>query len=174
MVAKSNIQTIINVSTKYTASQRKLIGEKIVEKILSRTAAGLDKNGIAFKPYNPEYAKEKGSSHVDLSLTHDMLTELDVVDTSIPGQILIGYPEGHVDAGKVEGNQTGVRGKSSKVVKPRPFIGVSQKEKDLAIAQAEQSFGDVTEDVKRSFVDSFMKNLLGKQGADLPDFEEED
>lgn len=163
MVAKKNIQTIINVSTKYDAQQREVIGRNIVERIRVRTKSGISKDGNAFPSYTPEYAAEKGSGQVNLTATDDMLTELDVVSTA-PGKIVVGYPNGHEDAGRVEGNQIGSYGQpKGNPSKARPFIGITQQEKDLIIAQAEQSFGS-DDEKKSNLLDSFVNNLIRGQG----------
>jgi hypothetical protein len=47
--------------------------EQAVETIIQRTQSGDDRNGRPFTPYSPEYAEEKGSSDVDLTLMGDML-----------------------------------------------------------------------------------------------------
>jgi len=163
MVAKKNIQTIIDISTKYNAQQREVIGQNIVERIRERTNRGVNKDGSRFPSYNPEYAKEKGSRRVNLSATDDMLTELDIVTTS-PGKITIGYPVDHEDAGRVEGNQIGSYGQpNANPSKARPFIGITQKEKDLIIAKSEQEFGDSDED-NSSLISSFINSIIRNQG----------
>lgn len=47
--------------------------EGAVETIIKRTQSGNDKNGDPFKEYSPDYAEQKGSSDVDLTLMGDML-----------------------------------------------------------------------------------------------------
>lgn len=47
--------------------------EEAIETIIKRTQSGKDRQGKGFVPYSPEYADEKGSSDVDLTLMGDML-----------------------------------------------------------------------------------------------------
>ena len=161
MVAKKNIQTEITVSRRYSSTQLEAIGELIVERIVARTKSGIDRNGIPFKPYSKEYNK---SGKPDLTLSGIMLDDLSVVSVS-PGKITVGYDVDDGDAGKVEGNSIGSYGKpQGNSSKARPFIGVTEKEKSVIIAKAEQSFS--TRDEKKvKFLDKFLENLLGRQGG---------
>lgn len=47
--------------------------EEAIETIIKRTQTGNDRQGKPFKEYSPEYAEQKGSSDVDLTLMGDML-----------------------------------------------------------------------------------------------------
>lgn len=56
------------------------------ETILRRTVAGQSSAGGPFRPYSPAYAKLKGSTHVNLSLSGRMLNGITIVevdDTSV-------------------------------------------------------------------------------------------
>ena len=48
-------------------------GDKAIEIIRIRTAKGKDRKGSRFQSYSSAYAKKKGSSHVDLDLSGQML-----------------------------------------------------------------------------------------------------
>ena len=163
---KKDVQEKIYLSKKYNSQQRELIGKGIVERIIKRTQSGIDKNGKAFPRYNKEYAKEKGSTHVDLTLTEDMLTELDIVSHKA-GEITVGYEMSNPEAPKASGNNTGKYGNQTPILsKARPFIGVTEKEKTLIIAKAEQSFKTLEQDEEKSkFLDAFVSNLIGRQGG---------
>lgn len=166
MVAKKNVQTDIFVSTKYNAGQRRIIGKAIIARIRERTSSQLDKDGNAFPSYTKEYAAEKGSSTVNLKLTGDMMGTLDIISTT-SGKITIGYPTGGDMAGQVEGNQIGSYGQSTgNPSKARPFLDISQEEKELIISQAEQSFSteDAFEGEKASLISGFINSIIRKQG----------
>lgn len=162
MVAKKHLQTSIYIPRGYTDTQRELIGKHIIERIRQRTKSGINKDGNPFPGYTKTYAKMKGQDNVDLTLTDDMLTELSIISHK-PGEIVIGYPLDHPDAGKVEGNSIGSYGQPTpNPAKARPFIGISQAEKDIILAKVEQASGVEAE--KSKFLDTFINRLLGDQG----------
>lgn len=168
-------QTSILIPKSYTRDQRDFISKEIIKRIVTRTKMGIDANGAGFAAYDKEYAKEKGSSHVNLTLTGDMLSELEVLNINTPGSITVGYPEGHELEGQVEGNQSGIRGKSNKVVHPRNFIGISQKEKDIILAKADQSApAEKTEytKAKESFISNFLSDFMPNLTKDQGDLDE--
>ena len=114
----------IDIDPRYTVEERRAIGDEIVDVIVKRTLSGKDKNDSTFKKYSKEYensldfkiaGKRKGMTP-NLKMTGEMLAELDVVDTSAPGQIKIGYKAsaGQELLGKVEGNR-----------ETRDFLGIS-------------------------------------------------
>ena len=172
MANKKIIQHIIYVSKNYSETEREMIGEKAIELILKRTAKGLDEKSKPFKKYSPEWAKEKGSHHVDLKYTGDMLSELTIVSAEESGKVVIGYEGSSEVAGQAEGNITGIRGRSKKIVNPRPFLGITQKEKDWILANVDQSSVG-REQAKTSFLDQLIKNIVRSQGTGLKDFEDE-
>lgn len=64
----------------------KKLGERIADHIRKRTRSGRDERGRPFKPYSAAYAKRKGSAKVDLTLSGDMLDDiqpLNVTDKSV-------------------------------------------------------------------------------------------
>lgn len=134
-----NIQKNIPIPSSYTKAQREMIGNLIIEQIKKRTSQGKDVNGIGFKKYEPEYADEKGSSKVNLDLTGDMLSELEVISDKV-GEVRIGIPKDSEVAGQAEGNFIGSYGsKKPNPKKARPILGVSQKELDIIYAKVDQS-----------------------------------
>jgi hypothetical protein len=56
--------------------------EKAINVINDRTVGGTSISGKSFKRYSKEYAKEKGSTHVNLLLDGDMLNATDGEDIS--------------------------------------------------------------------------------------------
>lgn len=75
------------------------IGLMAIRAIQERTRSGRDKDGRAFAPYSPAYAKRKAaeglSSTVNLTVSGDMLSGLQIVhvtDTSV----VIGWERGEV------------------------------------------------------------------------------
>jgi hypothetical protein len=83
------------------------------------------------KKYSPSYAKSldfkiagKDENKVDMRLSGDMLTELEVLNEK-PGEISIGYAFGSPQWGKAKGNILGSYGKSPDKGKARPFLTLS-------------------------------------------------
>jgi hypothetical protein len=66
------------------------IGMMAIRAIRTRTRLGRDADGGAFAPYSPGYAKRKGSTHVDLTLSGDMLNALEIIDAT-PTSVTIGW-----------------------------------------------------------------------------------
>jgi hypothetical protein len=61
------------------ADDMREIGLLLRERITRRTIGGKDVNGAAFQPYSAAYAVQKGSTHVDLTVSGNMLNHLQVV-----------------------------------------------------------------------------------------------
>lgn len=112
------------------SDEKDSIAEEIINYIIKRTRDdGLDKNGKAFKKYTKEYASKKGVGvgDVDLTLTSEMLDELDY--TIKNRRIKIGYTKASAELnGKVEGNITGSYGGDPNPSKARDFLGITDSE----------------------------------------------
>ena len=127
----------------FDPSERKAIGEAMLDMIRDRSAqgVGVKKSGNSFKTYDfPEYTeaykKKKGSSKVDLTLTGNMLHTLvgmGVISTK-PDSILIGFENGSKENGKAEGNQIGSYGRSPDPKKARRFLGITKDELEAILA----------------------------------------
>jgi len=168
-----NIQKTIYISKKYTPAQREMIGEMIIDKIIERTHSGTgyyNGNLKSFPKYEKEYAKEKGSSKVNLDLTGDMLSELTVVSHT-SGEIKIGYKKDSEVAGQAEGNFIGSYGRDkADPSKARPILGVTPKELDIILAKVEQkSPEEATQaskvsDLATSLADKLVNSIIGNIG----------
>lgn len=137
---KINLRELFGVSLKDAPALKQAIGQKIIDRIVTRTESG---RGIAFNdsgkatnlklrsPYSKEYAdstefKAAGKSRgdVNMTLTGDMLGLLDIIDVT-DDTITIGWDDDE-QIQKVHGHQTGKSGKVPKM--KRPFFGVSKTE----------------------------------------------
>lgn len=123
------MRTKIQIPKHLRPSQREMLGEEVVDFIINRSAAGIDKRGRKFKKYTESYAKHKGVdvTDVDLVLTGDMMDELKVLNHK-NGEITIGYDKDSDINGKVEGNITGSYGKDPNPKKSRDFLGITKQD----------------------------------------------
>lgn len=129
----------INIPDNFDATARELIGQKIVDRVLERTAQGLDINSNKFKNYSDSYAKSlefkiagKSKNDPNLRLSGDMLDSLSVLEHG-PGYILVGYQEGTAENDKAFWSEA-----SDKTVN-RNFLGVNANELELIIAEVQSS-----------------------------------
>lgn len=168
MAEIKNIQTTFSLPSSFNAEQRLLAGRMIIDKIQNNTSLGKDRYGQSFPRYSAEYRTSLDfenagkSSRVNLQLTGDMLISLEIIKHS-QGSITIGYPSGHPDSGKVEGNVIGSYGGDPNPSKARPFIGLPQRQLDLIIARVRNEHPETTE--KRSAVDGLINSLLSRFGV---------
>jgi hypothetical protein len=135
-MAKDWTREKIKLPVTINAKDRKKIGMVIIEHIINRTAAGLDKKNREFPNYSQLYADKKGVgvSDVDLILTGEMLDSLEIV-SSKDGEIVIGYGDPSDElAGKVEGNRRGSYGGDPDRKKARDFLGIDPDELDLLVS----------------------------------------
>ena len=120
-------KTRINLGYGYTERQRKLIMNDVIEYIKLRTKSfNVDKKNDDFSPYSEEYAAKKGQTEVDLTLSGDMLDNLQGLKDSRT-YIEIGYDKDYSGMGKVEGNRLGTYGNDKPVTKGRDFLGIDRK-----------------------------------------------
>jgi hypothetical protein len=129
--------------------ERKQIAEVVINHIINRSAAGLDKNDKKFPRYTSKYAEIKGvgTSDVDLILTGEMLESLELVSDG-PGYITIGYKNPSDElAGKVEGNRIGSYGKDPDPKKARDFLGIDADTLETLIGayQDEEELGPISD-----------------------------
>lgn len=157
----------IKIPTSIKPRDRVRIAEVIIDHIINRSAAGLDRNNKKFKKYSKEYAEKKGVgvSDVDLVLSGEMLEELELVSHK-NGEIVIGYKDPSDElAGKVEGNRIGSYGGEPRQSKARDFLGlpmdeleilISAYENDVDIGAREKDGGFNTTDI----LDELLRNVL--------------
>ena len=122
-------RTRIDVDPDLSPDEREALADEVIDFIIKRSKKG---KGIhtKFPKYSKEYAKKKGQTNVDLTLSDEMLQEIELL-SSKKGSILIGYRNGTEVNAKAEGNQTGSYGRSPNASKARPFLGLSGKDMDL-------------------------------------------
>lgn len=128
------MKEFIEIPEKLNSKQRELLGQEIVDLISERTVSGYDKNNRPFKKYSKEYAKEKGQDNVDLVLSDDMLSNLEVLRHE-KGKIVVGYAKEYDGMGKVEGNITGSYGGDPNPKKARDFLGLTKKDLAMLISK---------------------------------------
>lgn len=127
----NHIQTVFKCPDDFTADQRILLAELIMVEIRKMTKRSLDVDGAPFAEYSESYKESTEfeiagkTSKVNLTLTGDMLASMELI-THIKGQVRIGYKKTNPEAGKVQGNQSGIRGNSMDIVNPRPFLGLPE------------------------------------------------
>ena len=114
------------------------VGRAAVNKILERTAKGLDKNGKKFTPYSDEYKSSddfmlanKSQSTVNLKMMGEMLADLSVLSAG-NGTIILGFPDAEQRA-KANGHVTGKQHSGKLPV--RDFLGVSDREIEEILAR---------------------------------------
>jgi hypothetical protein len=116
--------------------ERKQIAEVVINHIINRSAAGLDKNDKKFPKYTAKYADIKGVgvSEVDLILSGEMLESLELVSDGA-GFITIGYKDPSDElVGKVEGNRIGSYGGEPNAKRARDFLGIDSDTLDTLIS----------------------------------------
>lgn len=141
MAKLENIQKRITLPADLTRTQRQLIAERVLEQIRENTSKGIGSDGDKFPGYSDSYKDSldfqiagKGRTP-NLRLTGDMIADLSLIEEG-QGYIIIGYPKGHPDADKVEGNQIGTYGSDTpSSSKARPFIGIPDNQLELIIAE---------------------------------------
>lgn len=142
----------IKIPEELTPRERKQFALEIIETIQRRTESGtgVRKAGTGFTTYKfPGYSKSyiesdafraygKSPNRVDLTLTGDMLSSLELLD-HWPGSVVIGFRDGTEENAKAEGNQLGSYGGSPNPRKARKFLGATRAE----IQEALEAIGDV-------------------------------
>ena len=113
----------IDIPDRFGPADREMIAAEIIEFIVERTRfEGRNKNNRPFTRYSKEYAKAKGVSRsdVDLTVSGEMLDELDIISHR-KGSILIGYENG------TESNDKATWAKASDNGPVRDFLGITKK-----------------------------------------------
>lgn len=127
-MAEPSQAKIINIPNRFSARQRKQIGQDIIARIKERTSLGLDRNNRLFAGYSPNYEK---SGTVNLRVSGDMLAGLEVLSHG-RGFIRIGFASRRTNdkaafiqapRGQKAGNQP-----------VREFVGISQADLNRILA----------------------------------------
>lgn len=132
----------------FTPEMRLSLGKQVTEFVRQRSENGLNKNNRPFPKYSKAYEnsldfKNAGkSSQVDLTLSGDMLIDLDVISNR-PDKVIIGYKNGTENNAKADGNVRGTYGQSSPIRgKARDFMGITQKDLNQLIKDVRDNFND--------------------------------
>lgn len=135
---ESQQKVTISIPIEFNQEIRDNLAEDILDFILRRTERGLDKNNKPFKRYSDSYAESldfkiagKSKNHVDLQLSGDMLTELQILNTSIPGFITIGFPQGSEENDRAAWQRNNTRSYFPK----RDFLGIEQSDLNKLISK---------------------------------------
>ena len=113
---------------------REIVGRQIVDFIVDRTQRGLGINNQPFAGYSDSYKNSDDfaiagkSGTVDLTLTGDMLAELQVLSHSA-GIISIGYPNDSDENNRAEWHRfPRPNSKTGALAPKRDFLGISEKD----------------------------------------------
>lgn len=114
--------------------ERISIGQDIVDKIIDNATNGIGvrKSGERFvrkefAAYSKAYEDKKGQSNVDLTLSGEMLSSLQVLSHK-KGSVLVGFENGTEANAKAEGNILGSYGREPNKRKARNFLGLVSSE----------------------------------------------
>ena len=133
----------MKISKDYSTSQRKAIGQEIIDLVIDRTKKGqgvITEGGQTKLKTFPVYSKSyidsvdfkaagKSASKVNLTLSSEMLEELETVDYKTAGEIETGYESASEEVkNRVEGNILGSYGGKPSKKKARNFLGITDKE----------------------------------------------
>ena len=173
---------MVKVKKGFPKAYLERIGRELVKTIKERTAKGIDKNGAPFAPYSDEYIESKefaiarkSPSNVNLKLTGEMLTDLEVLEVDArSGTIVVGYSGGESQA-KAHGHITGANGTGNLPV--RNFLGVSSQEIATVLSKlpdAERFMKAQKEFEKRIKNEEKRPKDRGYQPPDYPGIEIED
>lgn len=109
-----------------------ILGEEIIDFIITRTLSGKNVNNKKFGGYSPKYMEaERKDDPPDLDLSGEMLDELKIIEIKPrKKEIVIGYKgNDHRFYGKLEGNILGTYGQPSPIPgKKRDFLGIAKSD----------------------------------------------
>jgi hypothetical protein len=149
----------------YTPSERRAIGEAIVEFIRKRVKdKNLDKRNHELPAYSKSYVESlnfkiagKSKSDVNFTQSGDTLAALDVLETA-NGMVRIGWEQGSKENAIADGNIRGTYGHSHPVGPKRDILGLTKK--DLSTILKEFPLDDQAKrDHLRSFGDAISSGL---------------
>lgn len=132
---KGYTQLELTVNPKYNKRERESIAQDVIDFMITRTLDGKKSGGGKFAPYSKEYKDSddfqlsgKSKSKVNLKLSFDMLSSMELVSTS-KGKIKVGYKKDNPEEQKAEGNVRGTYGQKSPIQgKARDFLLLNNKE----------------------------------------------
>lgn len=127
------IREKIIIPKTFKPKERVKIAEVVIDHIINRSVAGLDKNNKKFPAYSKKYADRKnvGVSDVDLILSGEMLESIQLLNHK-SGEIIIGFDKTDKELnGKAEGNILGSYGREPNKKKARDFLGMPKDELEI-------------------------------------------
>lgn len=152
----------VTIPRGYSEDKRQAIANRILEYVKDRTLSGKDINGKKFPPYNPDYAKEKGSSTVDLFSSGRMMDGMKVLKVA-NNYISIGYDDPDLIP-QVEGNVLGTYGQPDPIPnKARNFLGISEKDLNLILSEFPLSDIEQLEGSRANALNAQINALSSKQ-----------
>lgn len=127
------------------------IGQEIIDYMLERTANGRGIGGVKLKsPYSKAYADSpefkaygKTKNEVNMALTGDMLGSIDITNDS-PDKLIIAIDGTDTDTKKAYNHNVG------DTLPKRPFFGIDQSELDSIMANHEDDFAALKQDVSNT------------------------
>jgi len=144
--------------------ERVKIADALLTHIVGRTMAGLDRDNNKFAKYTKKYAEEKGVgvSDVDLLLSGEMLSELQVLKVDSSG-VEIGYKGSKDLIGKVEGNILGTYGQPEPIPgKARDFLGILPDDVEVIIdSYIDEDLKDLSEEELDAIARDAAREILG-------------
>lgn len=152
------IREKIQIPETIKPADRVRLAEVVINVIINRSAAGLDKNNRKFPKYSKDYAERKGVGvdDVDLILSGEMLESIKLLGHK-KGEITIGFDKSDDKLnGKAEGNILGSYGGSPNKNKARDFLGIDQGELEI-LAES----NDLLEDLSPEEIRLLAEDLLG-------------
>jgi hypothetical protein len=144
--------------------ERVKIADALLTHIVGRTMAGLDRDNNKFAKYTKKYAEEKGVgvSDVDLLLSGEMLSELQVLKVDANG-VEIGYKGSKDLIGKVDGNIRGTYGQTEPIPgKARDFLGILPDDVEVIIdSYIDEDIKDLSEEELDAIARDAAREILG-------------
>lgn len=140
-MATKHQKLTIKIPEEYTAMERELIGQEILDLIRERSQSGKDKKGRTFPKYSESYVKSldfkiagKKKGQVNLTLSGDMLGAMDLLAHK-KGQLTVGFEAGTPENARADGNIRGTYGQPKAVGPKRDFLGLTKKELEAILAK---------------------------------------
>jgi hypothetical protein len=128
----------------YDFQERKAIAKTAVNYIVERTRDNKGIGGKSLGKYSKNYIKtadfeiaKAGETKVNLTLTGDMLDNLSIIDASIAGRIVIGYPDGSDSDKSIWMEEKGYS-----------FLGLEQDEIDSILSNFEEPSASLNDIVR--------------------------
>ena len=137
----------LEIPDDYSPQEREDFGVLVADFIRERSSDGIGvRNGrnYRFPSYSESYVKSlafrqagKSKGRVNLRLSEDMLTDLDVLSTK-PGEVTVGFENGTESNEKAEGNILGSYGADPSPRKARNFLGLTSRELQALVKKFER------------------------------------